>query len=307
MTQPTYDYASCVKNSEKVAWRLDEIMPEGTRLDFSKPFLPDALAPTRSISFLSPDERRKLNQVSGNAYLNLFQFVEEFILATMTQHVQGALFGDRDTIRALVRMVDEEVKHQELFRRYRVAFDRDFGVACPVLESAAEVAGAVMSKSPIAVMLVTLHIELMTQQHYTHSVRGDDGLDPFFASLLKNHWLEESQHARIDTLELLKLTNSATPEMIDRGFAEYLELIGAMDGLVLEQAKMDASVLPKVIGRELSEAELEAVVATQHRGYRKTFLIYGMENPTFRETTIAIAPHWGGPIAAKAKDLMETV
>jgi hypothetical protein len=306
MVQPSYDYASCVKNSEKVAWRLDEIMPNGTRLDFSKPFLPQALAPSQSLAFLTPDEQRKLNQVSGNAYLNLFQFVEEFILATMTHHVQGELFGDRDTIRALVRMVDEEVKHQELFRRYRTAFDRDFGVACPVLESAAEVAGVVMGKSPIGVMIVTLHIELMTQQHYTESVKGDPGLDPFFTSLLKNHWLEESQHARIDTLELLKLTNCATPEMLDQGFRDYLDLIGAMDGLVLEQAKMDASILPKVIGRELSAAELDAVIATQHRGYRKTFLVFGMENSAFRETTNAIAAHWGGPIAAKAKELLET-
>jgi hypothetical protein len=300
-----FDYATCVKNSEKVAWRLDDVMPEGTKLDFSRPFLPEQLAPTTPLAFLSADERRKLNQISGNSYLNVFQFVEEFILATMTQHAEGELFGDRAHIRALVRMVDEEVKHQELFKRYRVAFDRDFGHACPVLESAAEVAGVVLSKSPIAVMITTLHIELMTLAHYTESVKDDTGIDPFFVSLLKNHWLEESQHAKIDLLELLKLTTTASPEMLDKGFGDYLDIIGAFDGLLLEQAKMDASILPKVIGRDLSPAELDAVVKNQHAGYRKTFLVYGMTNASFKETTSAIAPAWGGPIADKAKLLQE--
>ena len=81
-----YDYASCVRSSEKVQWRLDEVMPEGTQLDFSRPFLPEKLAPTAHLTFLDEDERRKLNQISAKAYLNLFAFVEEYILATMTQH-----------------------------------------------------------------------------------------------------------------------------------------------------------------------------------------------------------------------------
>ena len=39
-----YDYASCVKHSEKVAWTVDEVMPLDTRLDFTRPFLPEALS-----------------------------------------------------------------------------------------------------------------------------------------------------------------------------------------------------------------------------------------------------------------------
>ena len=44
------------------------------------------------------------------------------------------------------------------------------------------------------------HIEWMTQSHYVDSVRDDGELDPLFKSLLKHHWMEEAQHAKLDTL-----------------------------------------------------------------------------------------------------------
>ena len=172
-----YDYASCVRNSEKVSWKLDDVMPRDTRLDFQRPFLPLALAGRGDLEFLSTDEARTLNQITANAYLNLFGFVEEYIIALAVQHAQAEMFGDHDAIRALVRFADEEVKHQALFHRYVAAFQRDFGHPCKVLDSAAEVAGVVLSKTPIAVMLVTLHLEIMTQAHYIECVKDDTDVD----------------------------------------------------------------------------------------------------------------------------------
>ena len=43
-----FDYKSVVKNSEKVEWTLDDVLPEGTRLDFSRLFLPPTLVPAAS-------------------------------------------------------------------------------------------------------------------------------------------------------------------------------------------------------------------------------------------------------------------
>src|SRR6185295_7244391 len=149
-----------------------EVLPSGQKLDFARPFLPDALVGS-GISCLNEQEKLVLNHINGNSYLNLFGFVEEYILAMAVQHAQAELFGDHDAIRALTRFADEEVKHQALFKRYRVAFDRDFGHACEVLDNAADVAGVILAKSPLAVVLVTLHLELMTQDHYTDAVRDD--------------------------------------------------------------------------------------------------------------------------------------
>lgn len=277
----SFDYISCVRGSEKVAWRLDDAMPEGTRLDFAQPFLPSTLAGRDRLAFLSDAESLALNQISGHSYLNLFQFVEEFILATMIQHAEAEMFGDRDAIRALLRFADEEVKHQELFFRYMAAFARDAGYQPEVLRTQAEVAGVVMGKTPIGVMLVILHIELMTLAHYVESVREDETIDPLFARLLHLHWLEESQHARIDALELDKLLQLATREQIERGVDDYIDLIEAFDGLLRAQAEMDVGSLASATKRCFDEEESAAIVASQHAGYRRTFLVAGMTNATF--------------------------
>lgn len=301
MLDLSFDYASCVRSSEKVQWRLDEVMPEGTQLDFSRPFLPERLAPTASLAFLSPEERRSLNQIAGKAYLNLFGFVEEYILATMTQHAQAEMFGNPDAMRALVRFVDEELKHQQLFERYKRAFDAGFGVPVPVLDSAVEVANVIMSHSPIAVMVITLHIELMTQQHYVESVKDDDRLDPLFKSLLRHHWLEEAQHARIDALELDKLASLAAPEVLDRAVDEYLAILVAFDDLLAEQARLDAGALAAAIGRAFDDVQREAIVAAQLAGYRRTFLHHGITNATFVRTVAKLAPGVEARLAERAR------
>jgi hypothetical protein len=220
----------------------------------------------------------------------------------MIQHQQAELFGDHNAVRALARFTDEEAKHQQLFQRYRKAFDRDFGHQCGVLESAVEVAGVILSKSPIAVMLVTLHLEIMTQDHYTGAVR-DSAIDPLFARLLKMHWLEEAQHARIDALELDKLLTAATPDQMARGFDDYIDLVGAFDGLLAAQAKLDATSIQSATGRQLTETEAAEIIAAQHRGYRYTFLVSGMEAPLFVEMMKKISADFAGRIASRAKEL----
>lgn len=47
-------------------------------------------------------------------------------------HAQVEMFGDHQALRALMRFADEELKHQQLFQRYRDAFDRGFGHAVEV-------------------------------------------------------------------------------------------------------------------------------------------------------------------------------
>jgi hypothetical protein len=304
MLDLSYDYKSCVKNSEKATWRLEEVMPEGTRLDFTRPFLPEKLAPTARVACLAEKERLVLNHITSNSYLNLFGFVEEYILAMAIKHAHAELFGDHDAIRALTRFADEEVKHQALFKRYRAAFDRDFGFECEVLDNAADVAGVILSKSPLAVVTVTLHLELMTQDHYTSSVRDEQGLDPFFCKLLKHHWVEESQHARIDALELDKMADASSEDVRSRAFADYLEIGGAFDGLLKLQAEMDVRTLARALGRTFNPDEVAQLTASQQAGYRYTFLVSGMRHKTFMDTVgIVFGPESAAKLAQTAAAL----
>ncbi len=300
--QINYTYADCVRKSEAVAWTIDEVMPPDAELDFERPFLPNALAPTE-LSFLSTSERLALNQIAGNAYLNLFQFVEEYILATMMQHAQGEVFGEADTLRALTRMVDEELKHQQLFHRFREAFDRKFGVAAAVLENAGEVAGVIMGHSPLAVLLITLHIEWMTQKHYTECVKDDGDIDEFFKSLLHKHWIEESQHARIDTMQAASIAEGVDQAGRDKAVNEYLGILGAFDGLLQQQASFDVDTLEKKIGRTFSDDEKEKLKGNQLDGYHKTFIWYGMSHVKVVEFLEWLSPEANKVVGATARYL----
>lgn len=296
-----FDYASCIKNSEKVAWKIEDVLGDDARLDYGRPFLPPALSGDSRVPGLTPADRLALNQISGYAYINLFAFVEEYIIAAALEQARGELHGDHTALRALLRFGEEEVKHQELFRRTLALFQHGFGSECEVLDNAEAVAGVIMSKDPLAVMLVTLHLELMTQAHYTESVRDDAKLDPLFASILKHHWLEEAQHARIDALEVAKLANASTPERIAHAFDDYLELIGAFDGLLAAQAKMDVGNLARATGRDL--ADPTAVETAQHAAYRNTFLVSGMRNRQFIEYATKLSPAGAQKIADRAATL----
>jgi hypothetical protein len=295
-----FDYASCIKNSEKVAWRLDDVLAADAGVDYDRPFLPAALSGESRVPGLSEAAARRLNQISGYAYLNLFAFVEEYIIDAAVRQAEDEVHGDHTALRALLRFAEEEVKHQEMFHRAIALLARTFGSEVDVLGDAAAVAGVILSKDPLAVMLVTLHLELMTQEHYTESVRDDAGVDPLFRSMLKHHWIEEAQHARIDALEVFKLARLATPEQIAKAFDDYVELIGAFDGLVGMQARMDVENLRRAIGPDFDAA---AVEAAQHAAYRNTFLLMGMRNRQFVEYVTKVSPEGARKIADRAATL----
>lgn len=277
-----YDYQQCVANSEKISWKLDEVIPKDTKLDFTKTFLPSGLFYSDSLNFLNNDEKLKLNQIMGNSYLNLFHFVEEYIIAETIEHAQGEMFsGNSSNMRALLRFSDEEIKHQLLFERYRELFQLNFGSVPKVLEGAVQVAGIILSKNPLAVVAVTLHLEIITQFHYTESVKGNTEIDPTFSRVLKYHWLEEAQHAKVDALELRKLVLNADMKQIEQMFDDYLFIIQAFDGLLTSQAEMDFESLSERFKKQFSEIEKEKIIASQLKSYRNDFIICGLNNEMF--------------------------
>lgn len=306
MTEPKFDYSSCVSLSERVAWRLDDVLREDQALDFSRRFLPEALAGVEPIGCLDEGEKLRLNQIRGNSYLYLFNFVEEYIIANTVQHAQAEMFGDDMALRALFRFAEEEVKHQQLFQRFGRAFARGFGSPAGLVGSAEEVAGYVLAKSPLAVQLATLHLELVTQQHYVESVKDNksEDIDPLFKSLLRHHWLEEAQHAKIDVLQIAKLTEGAPPPQIERAIGEYEDIMRAFAEVLDRQAALDAESLGRASGRPLSAAELEEVLAAQRMAYRRTFLAMGMENAHFVAQLGQLSPAAPARLASLAKEIL---
>src|SRR6266536_4696073 len=195
-----YSYQSTLTASEAVHWRIEDIIGGERRLDFAKPFMPESLARVEPLTFLTRDEKRILNQIRGNAYLCIFGLVEEFILPFVLDHARLQLQGDDYRVRALLQFAGEEAKHIQLFKRFRQEFEAGFGSKCDFIGPAEDVKRFVLSHSPLGVGIAVLHIEWITLRHYIEGVRDNQDLDSQFKSLLKHHWLEESQHTKLDTL-----------------------------------------------------------------------------------------------------------
>lgn len=276
--------------SARAAWQLDDVMPEGAALDFARPFMPEALARAADTPGVAESEGRLLNQIRGHEYLSMFGLIEEMILPFVLDHARPMLQGDDERVRALLGFASEEAKHIHLFRRFHAAFVRGFPVTCGMIGPADAIAAEILRHDPLSVALAVLHIEWMTQAHYLDSVRDDAGIDPLFKSLLRHHWMEEAQHARIDTLMVELLAQGRDEAAIDRAIDEYLEIGMFLDGGCKGQAELNLAAFEAAAGRRLVDAEREGFLAAQHQALRWTYLGSGMTHPQFRATLGAISP-----------------
>jgi hypothetical protein len=285
-----YSYQAALAASERIGWKVENLIGGEKQLDFAKPFMPESLAPMRKLSFLTPEEKLFLNQIRGHEYLAMFGLVEEFILPYVVDHARPYLSGDDYRVRALLQFAGEEAKHIHLFKRFRREFENGFGTRCGFIGPADEVKRFVLSHSALGVGIAILHIEWITLRHYVESVKDNGRLDPQFKSLLKHHWLEESQHTKLDTLILESLVESATRKEIDQAFAEYADIGGFIDNGIKQQTELELESFEHATGRTLSSSERAQMSDAVLKGMRWTYLGSGMTHPNFLVTVEQIKP-----------------
>lgn len=296
ITKPTYHhytYRQALHASERIDWRVEDIIGGQRRLDFTRPFMPESFAGTRLLPFLSSDERLALNQIRGNGYLCIFGLLEEAILPFVLDHARSQLQSDEYCMRAFLEFASEEAKHIHLFRRFREEFEQGFGTECAVIGPASEVAPAILSHQPLAIALTVLQGEWMTQRHYLDSVKDDKDLDPQFKSLLKHHWMEEAQHAKLDTLMVEAMSEQRTQQEIEAAIQEYLEIVRFMDDGLEQQVEFDMESLTRATGRILSDCERRTFREVQLQAMRWTFVGSGMTHPNFLASLEHLQPGAG--------------
>jgi len=285
-----YTYQSALAASERIGWKVDDLIGGDKKLDFTKPFMPESLAQVKHLSFLTPEEQVTLNQIRGHEYLSMFGLVEEFILPYVVDHARPQLSGDDYRVRALLQFAGEEAKHIHLFKRFRQEFEAGFGSKCDFIGPAEDISRFVLSHSPLGTGIAILHIEWITLRHYIEGVRDSQELDAQFKSLLKHHWLEESQHTKLDTLMVEEVVVNSTAQEIDQAFAEYADIGAFLDKGIQQQAEFDVESFVQATGRDLSSTEREQVKNAVLKGMRWTYLGTGMTHPNFLSTVEAIKP-----------------
>jgi hypothetical protein len=303
MLSHSFTYESALADALKVNWRVEDLIGGDKTLDFGRPFLPEALAGVQSIGCLDAREKLVLNQIRGNSYLYLFGFVEEFILPFVLDQARTVVHDDPYELRALLAFADEEAKHMHLFRAFADQFKRGFKTRCDCIGPAREIAAAILKHSALGVILVTLHLEWMTQRHYLGSVKDTEEIDPQFASLLRHHWMEESQHAKIDTLMTDKIASTLDAAGIQKGFDDYLAIGTMLDGGLSAQVGLDLEALSRALGRTFTDAEKAEITGAQGKSYRWTFLVSGMTHPNFTKTIGELSAAGAARVAEVAKAL----
>jgi hypothetical protein len=280
-SNPSARYARCIKASKKVRWDIDADVIRGRDFDFDHTFLPAGLSKVDELPFLTSAERRRLSQVQGRSYAYIFGLVERFIGAKVLELSGQHWLGDQVALEALVRFSDEELKHQELFRRIEDMLEARMPPGYRKVADPNEVARAVLSKSTWAVLALTCHIELFTQLHYQQSIEPQDDLSPLWKDVFRYHWMEEAQHAILDELEWVRENDRLTMRQKEQAVDDLIELVAAVDGILQAQAAADAEYFIRIAGRRFTGEEEAGIHALLLRAYRWQYIVSGVQHPHF--------------------------
>lgn len=290
-----FTYEDTLASSLRAQWALDDVLRADQELDFTRNFMPASLAGTTDAPGLSEDERRTLNQIVGHQYICFFGAVEEFVLPFVLDHARPLLGEDDFRVRALLNFASEEAKHIHLFNRYRAAFARGFPVECALVGPPAALGRMVLRHHPLAVGLTVLMVEWMTHSHYLGSVRDNGDIDPLFSSLLKHHWMEEAQHAKLDTLIVDALAEGRTERELHGVMTEFLQICAFLEHSLRTQAALNVQALERAVGRRVPERK--QLVQHLLRTARWTYLGSGMAHPRFKATLAAMSPDAAARVA----------
>jgi hypothetical protein len=283
-----YSYAECLQNSYRINWKIADVMA-GRAFDRSRRWLPARLSGAGRIRGLAEPEKTKLTHVEMGAYAHLFAYVEEFIAPKMATLARDFALDRRDAFDALTNFAAEEVKHMNLFREVRGAVDDAIGFPLALVPGARDTARAVLEKHTGAVLLLTAAIEWFTQLHYLTCFKDDEQVDAFTKHIFRSHWLEESQHARLDHLETLRTFAGMTDAEKDHAIDDLIGLVGAVDGLVRTQAELDVENFERYLGRTLGKGERHEVLGGVVAAKRYTFIESGVTHPNFQELFAMVA------------------
>jgi len=274
-------YAQVVRISKKSEWQIDRDLLQDRQFDFTRNFLPAGLSWVDTIPFLSKADARLLSQVQGRTYAYIFGLVERFISAKMLDQGRAHALDDQHAMEALVRFTNDELKHQELFRRVELMIADQMPLGYRQVANPSDVARAVLAASTWAVLALTCHIELFVQSHYVESIVKDADLCPLFKDVFKYHWKDESQHVVLDELEWKDEHRRLSPEQRDQAVDDLIALVGAVDGILQAQSAADTEYFVRIASREFSAAEIADIQRVVLGAYRWQYIITGVRHPHF--------------------------
>src|SRR5499426_1772165 len=276
-TATTNRYAKAIEVSKRIRWDIDRDVIRGRKFDVTKKFLPDGLSKVERLPFLDAGEKRLVSQIQGRTYANIFGLVERFIASKALELSRDHWLGDQTALEAVVRFTDEELKHQELFRRVEAMIGNGMPAGYAFAHDANAVAGAVLSKSNWAVLALICHIEIFVLLHYRESIDKDGNLSPLWKDVFLHHAREEAQHAILDELEWDREDRRIDASARDAAVDDLIALVAAVDGILQQQARADAEYFLRIAARRRTAAEAAALRSSFLAAYRWQYIGSGVQ------------------------------
>jgi len=289
------EYPSIVATSEKVAWTVDDIFRD-RRFDATRRTVPSSWVRAEHLSFLDDRERRTLSHIRAFSYVHMFGNYEEFIPVHLASIAQQDWHADRTHLRALLRFAEEELKHQQLFRRAEAVLEASCGHAFGRYfdqnkTRVIEFCRAVQAYPPLPRLLLLTAFEWGSQRHYVESVRDQspERSDPLYVDILKYHWTEENQHTKVDVLEIAKLARTMSPAELTAAFEGMQALAGLVAETFVGQVDQELATFLTVTGRTLAADETEALRAALLRSMEAIWAEVAITHPSFKQVALELS------------------
>jgi hypothetical protein len=289
------EYAAIVAASEQVAWTVDAIFRD-RRFDASKPIVPASWVRTQALEFLTAQDQLTLNHCRAFSYAHLNGNYEEFIPLHLTGIIQQDWHDDRAHLRALLRFGEEEMKHQQLFRRTETVLEASCGHPFgrhfdDEKVRVTELTHAVLAYPPLPRFLLLLAFEFGTRRHYVESIQEqtEGSGDPLYVEVLKAHWLEENQHVKSDMLEIARLAGVLSPEELSVAFDQVKGIGELVDATFVGQVDQEVDTLQQVTGHTLAEAEVTTLRDTLYESLRSIIAGVALTDPSFAKVALELS------------------
>jgi len=289
------DYDSIMAASDRVAWTVDEIFRD-RRFDASKPMVPTSWVGTQALTFLDAQEQLFLNHCRAFSYVHLLGNFEEFIPLHLTGMAQHRGHDERVHMRALVRFGEEEVKHQQLFRRAETVLEQScghpFGRYFDQQKTrVVKLTNSILQHPLLSRFFILLALEWGTQRHYVESIgdRTEQRSDSLYVDILRAHWVEEAQHTKWDTLEIARLAGESCAEELSAAFDHILDIGGLIDATFAGQADREIETLQQISGRTFLDAQLTTLRDTLYRSMSAIIAGVALTHPSFTKIALELS------------------
>ena len=302
ITDNSRKYARVIEASQRVRWEIERDVIGGRSFDYARTFLPSGLSLVNEITYLTDPDKRFLSHVQGRTYAFMFGLVERFIGAKALEVSRDHWLGDQVALEALVRMTDEELKHQALFRRLEQMMNERMPAGYRQVAHPNDVGRAVLGKSTWAVLALTLDIELFTQAHFRASIEHGEDICPLWKDVFLFHWREESQHAVLDELELLRADAALTLAQREAAVGELIELVGAVDGILQMQSTADTEYFVSNATSRFTQIEKDGLREGILKAYRWQYITSGVSEPRFTRVLFSLISE---PAAARLRAALQ--